>query len=283
MTDFAFLTLKAFGDYAIAYANLNGLLEPSSHFIGSHLAELANAIDGDWQPSILTHGDRSVPAAYDVRKRGVVAAGFSMVQLRDSISRVDGAKILVFDRLTFRERCLAGKRAAVCLPPAPNINIAYEAFCETHDLGRALPGAPQFAASAGRGNVARIFAGSRIANKKIPVALCEALSLRLAKQGLKVETIVIEGEYPEIECSTVPLKVLPRGFRGLMDHVASADLVISADSLPAHLAAIAGRKVVVASPVANPYWLPKTCFESGAWSLFSDGVDGVLRAIDRAV
>jgi hypothetical protein len=58
-------------------------------------------------------------------------------------------------------------------------------------------------------------------------------------------------------------------------------LVISADSLPAHIAEIKGFKPVVVSPIDNSYWLPQTSFHSGAWSLFEDGVSGILNAIDR--
>lgn len=44
--------------------------------------------------------------------------------------------------------------------------------------------------------------------------------------------------------------------------------MISADSLPAHLAEYRGTPAFVASPVTNPYWLPSRAFTGRHWGLF---------------
>ncbi len=278
---FSFVTLKAFGDYVIAYSSLRGCIAASSHVVGSHLRELAVAIDPGWQPVFINHHEQSVPAAFDVKKRGFTKAACSMLQLHKAISQLPQDNVLVFDRWTWREKMLAAGRLATCLPPAPNIYSAYDAFLRSHELPCIASSSLRPIAQRPKGNKVRIFASSRLEKKKIPLALCEELICALAQRGEEAELVVLENEYPALEAMRLPKLILPKSFKGMVDCVAESKLVISADSLPAHIAEIKGFKPVVVSPIDNSYWLPQTSFHSGAWSLFEDGVSGILNAIDR--
>ncbi len=279
---FGFLTLKAFGDYVIAYASLRGRIEPSAHLVGSHLSELAAAIDGQWHPTMIAHSERSVPSVFDVRKKGIPASIKSLVELRRTISKTPADNILVFDRLTAREKLLAGGRPAKCLPAARNIYLAYEDFLDSNGLPPSARLAPLPIAKATEGSKIRIFASSRLEKKKLPLDLCTRLVSVLNRRGEDVEIISLEAEYPELEASNLPKRILPKSFKGMVDCVASSKRVISSDSLPAHIAELRGFRPVVVSPVDNSYWLPRTSFNTGAWSLFDQGVSGVLDAIERS-
>ena len=78
---------------------------------------------------------------------------------------------------------------------------------------------------------------------------------------------------------------VPRQFSLMANAVRAARVVISADSMPAHMAEYFGVPVFVMSPSPNAYWLPKSCIDSGRWSLFSDPVattEGLARfVVDR--
>ena len=281
MRTFSFVTLKAFGDYVITYCSLRGCIDASSHVVGSHLRELAVAIDPDWHPVFLEHHESSVPAAFDVKKRGLPAAGYSMFELRKAILQLPEDNILVFDRSTWREKLLTARRPATCLPPAPNIYSAYDAFLKSQQLSRAASSPNLPIARTPKGNKVRIFASSRLEKKKIPLALCEQLIRALAQRGEDAELVALENEYPALEATLLPKLILPKSFKGMVDCVAESKLVISADSLPAHIAEIYGLRPVVVSSIDNSYWLPRSSFDSGAWSLFDQGASGILDAIDK--
>ena len=61
-----------------------------------------------------------------------------------------------------------------------------------------------------------------------------------------------------------------RNFSSLIDAVSGSDLVVTADSLPGHLAEYLDVPAYVVSPKDNLYWLPLSCFTNGGWSRFED-------------
>lgn len=63
--------------------------------------------------------------------------------------------------------------------------------------------------------------------------------------------------------------MVPRRFQAMADAVRSVDAVISADSMPAHMAEYFGSPVFVVSPVPNAYWLPLSCLTTDRWVLFN--------------
>jgi hypothetical protein len=280
---FSFVTLKAFGDYVIAYSCLRGCIDATSHVVGPHLSELAAAIDLEWHPVFLDHFEPVVPAAYDLKKRGLGAAAHSILGLRKAISQLPKDNILVFDSWSWREKLLAGQRPATWLPPAPNIYSAYSQFLSSHNLVSADVSSFQLRAPMPIEGKVRIFASSRVEKKKMPLALCEQLISVLAERGDEAELVVLESEYPELEATPLPKLILPKSFKGMVGCVAESKLVISTDSLPAHIAEVLGLRPVVVSPIDNSYWLPQTTFDTGAWSLFEHGVSGILDAINRTV
>lgn len=280
MQTLSFVTLKAFGDFVIAYNCLQGRIDSSAHYIGEHLQELARAVDINWLPRILEHGEQSIPAAFDIRKQGLTAAAQSIIGLRRAIEKIPSGSLLVFDRLTTRAKIIANGRAATCLPAEPNIYLAYDAFLEAHGKLVSIPATPNTGRS-GDGKI-RIFAGSRIDAKKIPLALCHSLVRELKRRYEIVEIVALVGEYPALEASNLPKLILPRGFDRMINVVGESRAIISADSLSAHLAELKGFTPVVVSPVVNSYWLPRSSFQKASWSLFHQGVSGVLGALERA-
>lgn len=272
------VSVKSFGDLVIALASLERL-EPSRRanyrlLLGRHLLPLFEAMGSSIEVNILEHRESSVPSFYDVNLNGMRRAAISGWHLRRSLARVESCGFL-FDRVGWRERLLAGGRTAISLPSQENIYQAYAVFLEA-------PTNPiLICADAGLAAIAGIFPGSRLASKNLPASLIADCSRCLAERGLVPELFLLDGERPDLEHQFPSARILPRDFGAMKAAVESCDLVVSADSMPAHISEFAGKPVFVFSPVDNSYWLPLSSFEAGHWGLFDQGTGEAFRAFVR--
>lgn len=234
--------------------------------IAPHLYELNTAMKPDWPIAILEHSERRVPAVYDVRKSGLAAAVKSALGMRKSFAALlrDRRTELVFDRMTLREHFLAAGCPRLALPGGDNIYLAYRDFARAHDLAFEPLESPKVQVP----GVLGIFPGSRVGWKNVPFAVVNDLFARASELGLVTELLLLEDERPELEDSAFPKKIIPRSFAAMIEAVGGCSAIISADSMPAHLAEAAGRPIHVLLREPNPYWLPLSAFDCGRWSLF---------------
>ena len=266
--------LKAYGDLAIAATALEQVIDgrPCELLVGSHLLPLASALcmTVPWRP--LDLADNDVPAMYDVRRRGRLPALNSVAHVRNRLASARRRSELVFDRTGVREWMLALPRRPVRMPRRENVYLGY------HALAGAATIAGHAAPPLSTDPVIGIFPGSRVAAKNMPAALVTAIAAICEAQGSRSRIVLLDGERPDLQRSHLPHQVVPHSFAAMIAAVAGCDRVISADSLPAHLAERAGRPVFVLSPVPNPFWLPLSAFRRNHHGLFRDGViDPALR------
>lgn len=272
MTEIFLPSVKAFGDLVIAISALQRIGSrqngSSPKIVASkHLYDLASALGAARDIHFL--GDdtwRDVPAAFDVAKRGKVAAVRSLLELRWGLGRL-GKATLLFDRLGWREHFIGGRHNLIGLSNScENIysayehkffSLGYESF--TTELAKQVRFAPR----------AIIIPGSRITRKTIPANVISSLISILTDYGIQGTVIVLDGENFELPINA-RLAALPRNFDALVSTVRSSDIVISADSLSAHLGDYYGVPTFVATPTPNQYWLPPSCFINKNWALFSD-------------
>jgi ADP-heptose:LPS heptosyltransferase len=71
----------------------------------------------------------------------------------------------------------------------------------------------------------------------------------------------------EISC---PVVKIPKKFNSLVDKLREYYFVLSADSLPAHLAEFFILPIFVIGPRPNKYWLPQSSFEHNSCAVFDD-------------
>lgn len=264
-----FVSLKAFGDFVIACHALR-LVRPGSAatpnmLAAEHLRPLASAIGFEEARFIAEDRSGDVPAAFDIRRRGWAAAVQSLVALRRELGELRGQGCYVFDRLGWRERWLvpAGRRAA--LPESANIYEAYAIALE--GAGHVLDRVPTPAVKPIRSAV--IVPASRLVAKTIPMATIEAVAKVLKARGVAVEVVLLEGDRAQVPVEVVS-ETIPRRFPALIERLKASDLVISADSLAAHLAEFHRIRCFVVGPRPNQYWLPGSCLRSDGWCLFDD-------------
>jgi hypothetical protein len=264
--------LKAFGDFVIALSVVRRVLPhagylPPSIVAGRHLSALATALCA--APFVGFIGDDTwadVPAAFDVGKHGKVSALRSLLDLRRRLALLDNGCSLVFDRLGWCERFVGGRRSLIGLPrDGENIYLAYERVLS--DLGYALAAKETFSNRPLKHAI--IVPGSRIARKTVPARVIAVIHAELSRRGIQPVVITLEGETVEVP-SGVRLLALPRSFDVLVATLRATDMVISADSLSAHLGEYHGLPTFVATPAPNRYWLPQSAFSLNGWATFDD-------------
>lgn len=271
---------KSFGDLVITTTALTTMPARSVGrlLIGDHLVPLAKALSVSIPTVVIAHGEGGVPAIYDVRRCGTLAALRSAWHLRRLIHAAQ-PQALLFDQVGMRERWLAGRVSTNALPAAENIYIAYS---------RAFGGAIASPLPLIRANdVVGIFPGSRLVSKNLPELVVRAAIDAITGAGLTPRLMLLEGERPDLERSGLQHEIVPRSFAAMIDAVATCGLVVSADSMPAHIAENQSIPIFVLSPVDNRYWLPFSAFVANRWALFADNIparlDHFLRASKRGL
>lgn len=256
------VALKSFGDLVIAASVVAkaGAGGPRMA-IGQHLLPLWEAIGGG-EAIVIDHGFAGVPPIYDIRKLGYARALRSLWDVRRAAdAALPRDARLLFDSDGWRQRLIAGGRARAALPAAENIYLAYRAHLRLAEAG--APPTPT-------GATVGLFPGSRLASKMLPVPVVRALMDAVAARGLTPVLWLLEGESPELEAAGLPFRPVPRSFAALRDAVAAMNRIVSADSLPAHMAERLGVPSFVVSPVDNRYWLPESAWRADRWALFAD-------------
>ncbi len=272
----AFVMVKAFGDLTIIASVLRRLAAADRArcmlLVAPHLADLATVLAPDCEVQGLSI-EPILPPLFDIQKhRKIGRIVGSALELRRSLATAAPGATLVFDRLSWRERFIVGRRAALAVErgqPLTNVYATHEAL-----LRDALPfmriespvATPPSASGTRR---IGLLPFSRVAAKNVPVALVESMAAKCRAHDFEPVVLLLEGEdFPNLP--GLATERLPRRFDALVQGIASVGAVISADSLPAHLAEYNGRAAFVASPVRNVYYLPPMAFAGGHWGLFSE-------------
>lgn len=265
------VALKAFGDLVIMVSCMErrsiGMGTSVELLLARHLQPLFDALESKISTRIVAHRETSLPSLFTIKSDGLANAVRSALGLRRAIddAQIPPENVLVFDRLGIRERLVTNGRERLVIPQADNIYLSYDRFFD----GLALPDLGRDHLGDGRGPV-RIFPGSRVPAKNLPVGLISGLIATSTDRGNVTELMLLEGERPDLEASGLPFTLVPRSFAAMIGAVRGAGKVISADSMPAHIAEHAGRAVFVFSPVPNRYWLPRSTFLSRWDALFDD-------------
>lgn len=264
--------LKSFGDFVIALSSVGRVQPQPEHpqpivVAGRHLNALAVALGVAARIRFI--GDETwtdVPAAFDIGRRGKVSAIRSMLVLRRWLSALDRGSALVFDQIGWRERFIGGSHQRIGLPRASdNIYLAYDSLL----IGLGYEVAAKETAPNWPVQRAVIIPGARLAHKIMPTTVIAAIDAELRGRGIQATVITLDGETLEVPPGVCSM-VLPRRFDALVATVKATDMVISADSLSAHLGEYHGLPTFVATPVPNQYWLPQLAYLSKGWATFDD-------------
>ncbi|AJP74809.1 glycosyltransferase family 9 protein [Sphingomonas hengshuiensis] len=267
-----FLQYRALGDFVIAAQCLGRRrIEPGSGIellAGEHLRPIAAVLDIHFPLRFFAHPERAIPAIIALRSQGMLRGLKSAILLKGALHKagIPREALVIFEKLDKRERFLAAGFSATALPHAENIYLAHDAMLDALGLGmhdrvdRAPPAGP-----------VRIYPGSRLPERHVPFKVVAEILDTVSALGLPVELMLLEGERPDLETTGLPFTRVPRTFEALIASIKGARKVISADSMPAHLAEYLDTPIFVCSPTLKSYWLPRSAFTDGWTSLFDEG------------
>jgi len=279
----AFATAKSFGDFVIAHSVLHRVNASAKHRLrliaNSHVRGLNAILPEDVCVTLVDSDSDRVPALFDIKKRGAIAAVQSAVSLRKEFQKIPrrDSEALIFAGYGLRERFIAGDWP-VFAPRRMGRNI-YETYFHLlaeHGISLAWPTAPT---SSGKLKSLGIFPESRLESKRLNDTTVSMIADRAAARGLHVEVFVLDGD-TAAESLPQPLTRIRRDFKSLAVAIKSVDCVLSADSLPAHLAEYFARPTFVALPAPNEHWMPLGCFTEKRWAVFGERTE-FSAAIDR--
>jgi hypothetical protein len=275
MQNLAVVTAKSFGDFVIAHSALHrveaGARDRIRLIACSHVSGLGAVLPEDVSVTFLALPEDRVPALFDIRKRGIPRAVGSALWLRRALGKLARrpGESLVFEGLGVRERLIAGRWPLAAVPRRRNIYETYAQFLTE----QGLPVKPAVTAGAsGPVRSVGIFPESRLAAKTLDAATLWGIAAQVMQAGLEARVFLLEGDPSATPPMTQVVRV-PRNFASLTQAIASVDCVVSADSLPAHLAEYIAKPVFVAAAFANEYWLPGGCFTHGRWGLFHNAAE----------
>jgi hypothetical protein len=265
------VTLKAFGDFVIA-ANVASRFFCGNQGLeivaGNYTRDLAEAMGVDHITNFIGgEGMHDVPSIYNIRKDGLVNAGRSLVHFRKEIGQLPVGAPLIFDRLGWRERIIGSGYPLREIPRSvKNIYLGYSEILMSLGFEENKAFVRKDVSFIRR---VLIIPGARSVQRIIPSDVLINISERLLVKGVECKIILFEGEYDHIANRTCVEKI-PRNFISLVDKIKSADLIVSADSLPAHLGEFCNIPVFVFTPIPDwtIYWLPKSAYQTNAMSTF---------------
>jgi hypothetical protein len=266
------VSLKSFGDFIVArwaLRKLDTTARKVSIIIGDHLKEL-DAVLGIYPNTYcIPHREGGVPAIYDINKLGISRGILSAFNLRRHLIELNlpSKSILIFDKVGLRERFIASAYPRRDLPKAKNIYLAYQQLL---GLEGGIASQPTSVGQVVLSKSVGIFPGSRVPAKTLPESVIKNLVHACVSQGMRSTVFILDGEGTNLPLSLESVTILPRRFDAMASAVRSMDAVITADSMPAHMAEYFGKPVFVVSPVPNEYWLPLSCIASSRWALFDE-------------
>jgi len=257
-----FPSFKAFGDLVIACHHLC-LLDTKDDVLlcADHLRPLLDALGYSRPVKWLNNHLEGVPALFDIRKQGTLAAARSAWSLRRSVrDATSSCDTLVFDRVGWRQRWISAERPVLEIASGEkNIYLDYEKFLGLQPSRARREDSRKVLKRLG------IFPDSRVASKQIPQDLVTQMADTLRRLDIEAR-VVRTGALQETNT-----------FEGLVANLKTWDAVISADSLPAHLAEYLGLPIFVVTSQPNPYWLPKSAFIQENFAQFSASVEMVKK------
>jgi ADP-heptose:LPS heptosyltransferase len=114
-----------------------------------------------------------------------------------------------------------------------------------------------------------IFPGARESFRIIPKSIIDNVSLINDEYNLTTKVIKVSTQSQDFVTSDSGI-IFVNGFDRLKDQILDADIVVSADSLTAHLAEFYKKPVFVFTPTKKDYAMPLSVLKKNLLSLFAD-------------
>ena len=265
MKNIIYLHYRSFGDLVInkyCRSFVRGLI--AEDHLSSNLEELYKVLSPQENYQLLQIYD--VPPYISVKKSSFYPVVKSFFELQRNISRVsrDRKNSVVF---LDNKRILQDffMRSSTFTPHRLK-NVYLSHLQAYRDFGFVVDD-PNLCLETG-GSLIKVFPHSRVGKKSIPEKLLLQLSREFHRLNLCYKVIYLEGEksadFPHNH------EFIPRSFSSLNHSILESRLVVTCDSLPAHLGNLNMRPTFVLTRNREKYWLPLSTYEYGLTGCFHD-------------
>ena len=255
------VSIKAYGDLVIAcnilkMINVKG--ERASLLAGSHHKELIEAIKPLCKIFIMEQG-RDLPAIFDLKRQGIIAGIRNLLLLKVQFSKLsEDRDHFIFDKLGIREKFISDGLYRSSIEMGQE-NI-YQDYFTYFGIEK-----PHIALHKSADEKVLIFPDSRLLAKELPDLLVLKISDMIIATGKRPVVVRIGQNNTHDYGKNIEVESI-YGFESLVSKIKNAGSIISADSLPAHLAEYFAKPIFVFSPKANNYWLPYSSYCDGWYS-----------------
>lgn len=270
-----FCSALAFGDFLIDCSFMRYAGSDDSILAASYLKPLATALD--YQGNI-KYFDMPVtdipPSLFNARRAKVPAMIRSLFLLRGGIQNSVSSDDTIYVPLEDLRWQLA------CLPRFPrslrkrdeNIYLAYCFHFGLDAESLVLP-------VSNKPSTVLVLPDSRQAHKTIPDTTI--LLIQKANADVGIKSLIVRVRPPDLDSVILENEISIWGLSALVELLRNAEAVVSADSLPAHIAEYFKRPVFVITPQPNQSLMPLSVLLRQRWSGFTD-LGGYKKWIEHA-
>ena len=210
-------------------------------------------------------GPNGYPSFIDIKRQGLILGLKSLFDIRKKLSLLKKNRLIVFHSYQLKEILIGYGQNSIFLKGSHNIYMQYENFFKDYFTINNL--------SSNRKDPSEkkvtIFPISQNPLKSFSNKLQHILSSQLENLGINYEFIYLHGE--EIGRKNVNnVKVINKTFSDLVQVIQNANLIITCDSLPAHLGEYLDKNVFVLSKKENKYWLPPQAYKLSQYLTFDE-------------
>jgi hypothetical protein len=256
----------AFGDFVIDCNFMQYAGPNDSLLAASYLEPLADALGFRSRIKFFNMPINDIPpSVFDVRKGGLSRIIRSAHLLREgllsSVGKDDVLNVPVED---FRWKVICWPHSVSAIRTKSE-NI-YNAYCKRFGIEPSS----LMSIKTQKLSTILIFPDSRQVIRKVPNSTVSLVTS--ANNDFGISTIVVKIRPPELKVPCASNEISIWGLSALIELIKNADAIVSADSLPAHIAAYYNRPVFVITPVPKASWpqLPPSVLIPGFWSGVSD-------------
>lgn len=254
----------AFGDFLID-CHFMRLARPGRQLLAaSYLRPLAEAIEYSGPIRYFDMSAKDIPPSlFNARRASLAAIWGSLVRMRRGIlDATDERDVVTVPHRDIRWRlACAPRRMNALRRKHENIYLAYCAHLGL-DIERLVIPIDTTCREL------LIFPDSRQTSKQIPESTLNAVTAANTRAGIR--TVIIRARPPD------PVRVDPDGefslwgLPALVESIRNAEAIVSADSLPGHLAEYFKRPAFILTPYANESMMPLSVLLRQRWCRFDD-------------
>jgi ADP-heptose:LPS heptosyltransferase len=250
----------ALGDFVIDYLFLEKSKFTGKIYCPNYIKPLAQAMNALDHVIFFDNTIFNIPPGiFGIKNNNFRSIFNDFFVLRRCIKKINDVIVVPHANFRWNLILLPKKFSTVC-SSNQNIYVSYRKFYNLEQIEKFT--------TDNSSRVVYIYPESRQINKIIDSELCEKICEVLKRNGYITKQVIINNSNYKFSKNIETLFV--NNFKGLIDTINFSNFIVSADSLPVHIAYWKSKITFVFSPIINYKMFPDAVIENDAWALFND-------------